>query len=418
MRKKTHKEHLPEHRKGAGSHCELTEKAAIVWHAWQVEHNETTQFLAVISKNSSSENINCSKHIINASLTNRAWTMQLTTKEQNICVFTNSCAAQGTQVKLTILTPLNVRRKDLLARMCSDAGGGLAPNIKWLPLKIKKTKRKQAKEQNLISTVSSNYKLPQHNSLKNVTCLTNHPTLSASVELFVRCPFDIKIGKRDQCSSGMKKKKCIFSTADHEQIIQFNITGFVKQVHLECSKQNDSLPEGIELVKNRLQFKGPMKEHYAGIYRCVASYQHWQKEAHWKIEITSQKNKWFPTRAVLIAVSVIFAASACFCYVLRWHRRKQLVVIPQQYSVQNIGYQTAIDGLHCIKTQQDLRDDASKVNNPKDSQINTGSTNTSQETLGDVDVFRAAKQDNNAPEDSKQNVKSLKLDTNDQASVV
>ncbi|GCB66579.1 hypothetical protein scyTo_0007902 [Scyliorhinus torazame] len=227
-------------------------------------------------------------------------------------------------------------------------------------------------------------------------------------------PFDIKIGKRDQCSFGMKKKKCIFSTVDHEQIIQFNITGFVKQVNLECSKQNDSLPEGIELVKNRLQFKGPMKEHYAGIYRCVASYLHWKKEAHWKIEITSDKNKWFPTRAALIAVCVIFAASTCFCYVLRWHRRKQLVVIPQQYSVQNSGYQTAKDGLHCIKTQ----DDASRVNKPKDSQINTGSTNTSQEILGDVDVFCAAKQDNNAPEDSKQNVKSLKLDTNNQASVV
>ncbi|XP_078077549.1 uncharacterized protein LOC144499438 [Mustelus asterias] len=220
-------------------------------------------------------------------------------------------------------------------------------------------------------------------------------------------PFDIKIKKKNQCFKG-KIKKCIFNTTDSEQSIQFNITGFAEQVNLKCSKQNDSLPEGIELVKNNLKFKGPMNESYAGMYMCVASYQHWKK----KIEITSDESQWIPTRAVLIAISVSFAASACFCYVLRWHRRQQLIVIPQQYSVQNIGYQTSRDGLHCIKTQQDARDGASNVNTPYNSQKTIGSTNMIQETLGDADVFNAAKQD------SKQNVKSLKLDTNDQESAV
>ncbi|XP_078402023.1 uncharacterized protein LOC144682965 isoform X1 [Cetorhinus maximus] len=379
--KQIHKELPPGHRNGVGLHCELTEKAAIGQLKRQVEHNETTCFLVVILKNSSLENANCSK-CINASLTNRVSNRQFTTEKPNRCVFTNSCAAKENQVKLTILiSPAFSKKqqsdfKDQLVTTCRAAKGGLAPKIVRVSSKISMRGRNRTQQQNQTRTVSSSYKPTQHrNGLKNVTCMINHPTLSAPVELFVGCPFAIAIKTSNYSVKG-KKNKFIFNTMDSEQIIQLNINSSVEQIDLYYSKQNDSFPEGIELVKNNLKFKGPMKESYAGMYMCVVSYQHWKKTAYLEIEITSDENQWIPTRAVLIAISVIFAASACFCYVLRWHKRKQLVVIPQQYSVQNIGYQAARDGLHCIKTQQDPRDDANRANTPQDSQKNIGPTNT------------------------------------------
>ncbi|XP_078402024.1 nectin-1-like isoform X2 [Cetorhinus maximus] len=320
--KQIHKELPPGHRNGVGLHCELTEKAAIGQLKRQVEHNETTCFLVVILKNSSLENANCSK-CINASLTNRVSNRQFTTEKPNRCVFTNSCAAKENQVKLTILiSPAFSKKqqsdfKDQLVTTCRAAKGGLAPKIVRVSSKISMRGRNRTQQQNQTRTVSSSYKPTQHrNGLKNVTCMINHPTLSAPVELFVGCPFAIAIKTSNYSVKG-KKNKFIFNTMDSEQIIQLNINSSVEQIDLYYSKQNDSFPEGIELVKNNLKFKGPMKESYAGMYMCVVSYQHWKKTAYLEIEITSDENQWIPTRAVLIAISVIFAASACFCYVLR-----------------------------------------------------------------------------------------------------
>ncbi|XP_067889009.1 uncharacterized protein [Heterodontus francisci] len=407
---------------GVGSSCELTEKAAIRKPRWQFEHNETIHFLGVILKTCSLENANCSK-LINASLTNRVNNSQRTVEKPK--AFTNSCVTSENRVMLTVLIPPDFTGtrhsgfKDQLMTMCSAAKGGLAPNIVWVSPTISMRESKRMNQQNATRTVTSNCKPKQvRNNLKNVTCLINHPTLFEPMELFVRCPFAISIRNHSH-SVKAKKMKFIFNAMDSEGIIEFNITGVVKQINLKCSKQNDLLPEGIELIKNSLKFKGPMKESYAGKYVCVASYQRWKIPKHFEIEITSDENQWIPTRAVLIAISVIFAASACFCYVLRWHRRKQLVVIPQQYSIQNIGYQATRDGLHCIKTQQDPSDGASSVNTPQDSQTITGPTNATQDTMGDVGgTVHASKQDGNASEDSKQNVKCLKLDTNDQESIV
>uniref|UniRef100_UPI00398E4B16 nectin-1-like n=2 Tax=Pristiophorus japonicus TaxID=55135 RepID=UPI00398E4B16 len=352
---------------GVGSRCELTEKAAISSPRWQVEYNKTMHSLAVILKNSSLGNATCSK-LINASLTNRVSNSQLITEKPNTCVFTNSCAATENRVLLTVLIPPAFNKmhhtdfKDQLVTMCRAANGGLAPNIVWLSSTISMRGRNRTQNQNATRRVTSNYKPTQYrNSLENVTCLINHPTRFAPIELFVRRPFAISIKRNNHNVKG-NKRKFIFNTIDSKGIIQFKIIGFVEQIELSCSKQNGSLPEGTELTKSNLTFKGPMKVTYAGMYVCVASYQHWKASTWWEIEITSAENQWILTRAVLIATCVVFAASVCFCYVLRWHRRKQLVVIPQQYSIQNIGYQITRDDVYCIKTQQDPRDGASSVN--------------------------------------------------------
>ncbi|XP_067842568.1 uncharacterized protein [Heptranchias perlo] len=422
--KQTHKNLRPGLGNGVGSGCELTEKSAIRQPRWQVEHKGTVHFLGVILNDSTLENATCLK-LINASLTNRASNNQLSAEKPNTRVFTNSCATTEKRVMLTVLIPPVITTKhhsgfkDYL--VCRAANGGLVPNIVWVPSNSSMRGRNRAKHQNATRTVTSNYKPTQlRNSSENVTSLKNHPTLSAPMELFVRCPFIIEIKENNDSVKG-KREKFIFNTIDSKGIIQLKITGVVEQVDLNCSKQNDSLPEGTELIKINFTFKVPMKESYAGMYVCVVSDQHWKVPAQSDIEITSDENQWTPTRAALMVICVAFAASACFCYVLRWQRRKQLVVIPQQYSIQNYGYQTTKDGVRCIKTQQDPRDGASCVNIPQDSQTNTDPTNATQESMGDVDrtcVFLASKQDGDAPEESKQNVKCLKLDTNDQESII
>ncbi|XP_067889010.1 uncharacterized protein [Heterodontus francisci] len=279
---------------GVGSSCELTEKAAIRKPRWQFEHNETIHFLGVILKTCSLENANCSK-LINASLTNRVNNSQRTVEKPK--AFTNSCVTSENRVMLTVLIPPDFTGtrhsgfKDQLMTMCSAAKGGLAPNIVWVSPTISMRESKRMNQQNATRTVTSNCKPKQvRNNLKNVTCLINHPTLFEPMELFVRCPFAISIRNHSH-SVKAKKMKFIFNAMDSEGIIEFNITGVVKQINLKCSKQNDLLPEGIELIKNSLKFKGPMKESYAGKYVCVASYQRWKIPKHFEIEITSDENQ-------------------------------------------------------------------------------------------------------------------------------
>ncbi|XP_048454103.1 nectin-1-like [Rhincodon typus] len=415
-----------EHRSGVDSSCTLTKETVIRQPGWDLEHNKIIYVLVVISKNSSVENATYLK-LNKVLLTNRTSRIQHMAKMPYTCVFTNSCAAIENQVKLTVIFPSDLIKKHRsdfkgsLARACKVANGSLAPSIVLVTSKVSTRGRNRTKQQNQTRTVTSIYKPVQHTkSLKKVTCLINHPTLLASAELILGCPFAIAI-KENRSSVQGKKRKFHFNTIDSEQIIEFKITGFVDQVNLICSKQNDSLPEGIELIENRLKFKAPMREDYAGMYTCEASYQHWTKKTHWEIEFTSVENQWLPTRAVLTAICIILTASVTFCCVLRWHRRKQLVVIPQQYSIQNIGYQATRDSHHCIKTQQDVEDGASRVNIPQDSQKDAGPTNTTHGTMGHVDgtdVSQAAKEDGDASEDSKQHVKSPKHDANDKESLV
>ncbi|GCC23439.1 nectin-1-like [Chiloscyllium punctatum] len=410
------------HRSDVDSNCALTKKAAIKQPGWDVEHNKTVYSLGVILRNSSLENVSCLK-VSKTSSTKRTSRIQHMAEKSYSCVFVNSCAATENQVKLTIMFPPDFRKKHQsdfkgsLARTCRAANGSLAPGIVLVSMRG----RNGTKQQNRTRTVTSIYKPVQHTkSLEKVTCLINLPKPNAPTELILGCPFVIAIKKNKHIVQG-KKRKFNFNIMDSEQIIEFKITGFVDQINLICSKQNDSLPEGIELIENKLKFKAPLKEYYAGMYMCEASYQHWTKKTHWEIEITPAENQWLPTKTVLPALCIILVASVCFCCVLRWHRRKKLVVIPKQYSIQNVGYQATRDAHHCIKTRQDVEGGVSRVIIPQDSQRNTGLANTIQGSMGHVDgtnVFQVAKEDGDASEDSKLQVKSPKLDTNDKESIV
>ncbi|XP_043547131.1 nectin-1-like isoform X1 [Chiloscyllium plagiosum] len=414
------------HRSGVDSNCALTKKAAIKQPGWDVEHNKTVYSLGVILRNSSLENVSCLK-LSKTSSTKRTSRIQHMAEKPYSCVFVNSCAATENQVKLTIMFPPDFRKnhqsdfKGSLARTCRAANGSLAPGIVLVKSMVSMRGRNGTKQQNRTRTVTSIYKPVQHTkSLEKVTCLINLPTPNAPTELILGCPFVIAIKKNKHIVQG-KKRKFNFNITDSEQIIEFKITGFVDQINLICSKQNDSLPEGIELIENKLKFKAPLKEYYAGMYMCEASYQHWTKKTYWEIEITPAENQWLPTKTVLPALCIFLAASVCVCCVLRWHRRKKLVVIPKQYSIQNIGYQATRDAHHCIKTRQDVEGGVSRVTIPQDSQRNTGPANTTQESMGHVDgtnVFQVAKEDGDASEDSKQHVKSPKLDASDKEPIV
>ncbi|XP_069746712.1 uncharacterized protein [Narcine bancroftii] len=344
---------LHEQKNGMVSTCKNTKKVAISQSQWQVEINKTMHFLGLIVPKTSLKNTVCSKSI-KVPLT-RVRNHPFTTVKSNVCVFINSCTAEN-HVKLTNLillfsTKHQSSSKDKLVTACRAAQGGLADNIVWIPSHIPMRGKYKTKQQNSSRIVTSSYKpIQSRHSLDNVTCLIRHPTIFTPLKLFVRCPFSIRIKNNSHGVKG-RKNKIIFNTKDSEGIVQIEITGFVEQIDLHCSKQNSSLPEGIELVKNNLIFKGPMKESYSGTYVCVASNQHWKLSARWEIEITSDENHWFLTRAVLITLCVVFAGSVCLFLILRWHQRKQLVVTPKQYSIQNFGYQST--GEDCIKTRQD-----------------------------------------------------------------
>lgn len=351
--------HSSELENGRNVRCNVGKKVAISQSQWQVENKNTIHFLGVIVQNRSLENTVCSKSI--KTTLKRDRDHHLAAEKSNTCVFTNSCAVTENVTLTVLILPSSGQHQsvleDRLVTACRNAKGGLADNIVWISSINSMSSKYKTKQKNASKNVISSYKLTQHrNNLENVTCRIRHPTIDTntftSLELFIRCPFKIQIKSNSQRVKG-RKNKFIFNKKDSERTIQVKITGSVKQVNVNCSKQNGSLPEGIKLIKNNLKFKGPMKESYAGIYVCVAFDQHWKLSAQLEIEITSGENQWIALRVALIASSVVFAAGVCFFIILRWHRKKQLIVIPQQYSIQNLGYQTSMEDCRGIKTPQD-----------------------------------------------------------------
>ncbi|XP_059820765.1 nectin-1-like isoform X2 [Hypanus sabinus] len=333
----------PELKNQVTTKCNVTENVVISQSQWHVEINKTVHFFGVILQNSSLENMVCAKELMRA--------------------FKNSCAASGNHVTLTVLIqPFSAKYqkslKDQLVTMCRNTKGGLAENTVWISSEARR--KYEHEQQNASRTVACNYKSTRYsNHLENITCLINHPPTFTPLELFIRYPFGIRIKSN---SHGVKGRK------NSEGIIQVEITGSVEKVDFSCSKKNGSFPEGIELIKNHLIFKGPMRESYPGKYVCVASNQQWKLSAQWEIEITSDENHWIPTRPILIASCVLFTGVVSFFCILRWYKRKQLVVIPQQYSVQNFGYQTTMEDPCCIKIQQDPGIGAGSVSTPVNSQ--------------------------------------------------
>ncbi|XP_078259289.1 uncharacterized protein LOC144595597 [Rhinoraja longicauda] len=374
--KQMHKIISTELQNGREVRCNLAKKEAISQSQWQVENNNTIHFLGVILQNSSLENMVCSKSI--KTTLKRDRDHHLIAEKPNTCVFTNSCTATENVTLTVLILPSSGQHQsvleDRLVTACRNAKGGLADNIVGISSINSISRKYKTKQKNANKNVINSYKsTQQRNNLENVTCLIRHPTASSPLELFIRCPFKIQIKSNRQRVKG-RKNKFIFNTTDSERTIQVKITGSVKQVNLNCSKQNGSLPEGIKLIKNNLKFKAPMKESYAGIYVCVASNQHWKLSAQLEIEITSDEKQWIVLRATLITSCVIFAASVCFFIILRWHRKKQLIVIPQQYSIQNFGYQTSTEDCRSIKTPQDRARGAGSVCTPADSPKDIAST--------------------------------------------
>ncbi|XP_062908874.1 uncharacterized protein LOC134348983 isoform X2 [Mobula hypostoma] len=317
------KQHVqPELKNQVTTRCNVTENVVISQPQWHVEINKTVHFFGVILQNSSLESMVCAKKLM--------------------CAFTNSCAATGNHVTLTVLIcPFSAKYqnslKDQLVTTCRNAKGGLAENIVWISSKARQ--KYEHEQQNASRTVAHNYKSTRYsNHLENITCLINHPVTFTPLELFIRCPFRIRIKSNSHGVKG-RKNKFIFNTKDSEGIIQVEITGCVEKVDLSCSKKNGSLPEGIELIENHVIFKGPMKESYPGKYECVASNQQWKLSAQWEIEITSDENHWIPTRIILIASCVLFAGIVSFFCILRWYKRKQLVVIPQDFPTAPLTFQ-------------------------------------------------------------------------------
>lgn len=54
------------------------------------------------------------------------------------------------------------------------------------------------------------------------------------------------------------------------------------------SRDDDSLPEGIELVGNNLTIQGPVVHQHAGLYECVTSYHRYKATLQFNITVKPQ----------------------------------------------------------------------------------------------------------------------------------
>ncbi|XP_007908816.1 uncharacterized protein LOC103190020 [Callorhinchus milii] len=329
----------------------------------------------------------------------------------HVCNSNSSCGLNRKRINLMIWVPYSIsKHNDKYFKKCKDY------------LKCLSTKKENSNQrENRTLSVTSSYTIQKLNTTSwvQINCSQNHSTHHArkavDIELFVQCPFNIRI---QGCPHNAKKVKrmernnCTISFKDNEDMknITFIITGSVNKINLRCLKENDTLPRGTELMENQLKFKGPMKKNYTGMYLCVASYQHCQTPIWWEIKITS--DEWTSTNIVLITICLVLLASAFTYYIFRWRRRKQLIVIPQQYSIQNPGYQNSRVDIDGMQAPQHCREGVISIDQPKDSREAADFIKTTLDFKGDASSCNVSHTENvNPPEVSQQTTDYHKFDT-------
>eukprot|EP00063_Salmo_salar_P094963 XP_014069798.1 PREDICTED: uncharacterized protein LOC106612809 isoform X3 [Salmo salar] len=164
---------------------------------------------------------------------------------------------------------------------CGAAGGRPRADI-TLVLPNQETSSMLQKEvvMDAADTLVRSYRFPAElHEGENITCLFDHPkfphrelrttTLPAFYLSAVRL---LNPGLADSSYKRQAVESVVLVEGQSNITIGLEVVGDVPRYSIVCTKEEQSLPEGVEVIGSVLTLQGPVELHHAGLYECEASY--------------------------------------------------------------------------------------------------------------------------------------------------
>ncbi|KAG7471258.1 hypothetical protein MATL_G00122560 [Megalops atlanticus] len=168
--------------------------------------------------------------------------------------------------------------------ICTAAGGRPAASITWdlagdapdgSP-EITVLRDNESDTETVTSSVSIQ---PDQYEGETITCHVTHPKRPQEQQKTVTLPTyhlsSVRVVSPDSADVGPENETVYQVTLEAGQKnvnIALEVTGDVPRYQVTCTKENDSLPAGVEVTGSVLRLEGPVEPSQAGLYTCEASY--------------------------------------------------------------------------------------------------------------------------------------------------
>ncbi|KAJ8280161.1 hypothetical protein GJAV_G00051260 [Gymnothorax javanicus] len=185
---------------------------------------------------------------------------------------------------VTLVTRSGEEGAELQEVSCTAEGGRPAPNITWrLPgdaPDVSTAVRELWNEETSTVTVTSSVNVPPHlYEGRNVTCVVSHPKLLEEIQRTITLPTyelsSVRVFREESVemhSGNEVEDQVVLMEGQRNISIRLEVTGNVPHYQLTCTRENGSLPQGVEVTGSALHFEGPIRPLHAGLYPCQASY--------------------------------------------------------------------------------------------------------------------------------------------------
>ncbi|CAK6966738.1 uncharacterized protein si:ch211-149e23.4 isoform X1 [Scomber scombrus] len=125
----------------------------------------------------------------------------------------------------------------------------------------------------------------------NVTCMFDHPKFTHRESRLIILPSFYLSGI--QLSAGLPRnndpdqatESLELQEGKSDAVISLEVIGNVPRYNITCKKDDQPLPEGIELVGSSLTIQGPVVHQHAGLYECVTSYNRYKSTLQFNITV-------------------------------------------------------------------------------------------------------------------------------------
>ncbi|XP_062409018.1 uncharacterized protein si:ch211-149e23.4 isoform X2 [Sardina pilchardus] len=155
---------------------------------------------------------------------------------------------------------------------CTALGGRPQPKIAWILSGGENTlsaRERSDDDHTLISSVS--FPVGSHEG-EDVTCVVTHPKLTSPIEITQTLPTYILSSVQLVYPNGTALDELPLDEGEPGMTLALKVQGDVPSYQTECTKDDSSLPDGVELEGDELTFRGPIAQRYAGQYQCQASF--------------------------------------------------------------------------------------------------------------------------------------------------
>ncbi|KAM9451858.1 uncharacterized protein ACWYII_011612 isoform 5-T5 [Salvelinus alpinus] len=171
--------------------------------------------------------------------------------------------------------------EELWVVTCGAAGGRPRADITLvLPNQEASSMLQKEVVMDAADTLVRSYRFPAElQEGESITCLFDHPkfphrelrttTLPAFYLSAVRL---LNPGLADSSNKSQVVESVVLEEGQSNTTIGLEVVGDVPRYSIVCTKEEQSLPEGVEVIGSALTLQGPVELYHAGLYECEASY--------------------------------------------------------------------------------------------------------------------------------------------------